>query len=729
MRHPKALALLLTGLAAVLLALPALAPAAVSVGQSGWSWGSPLPQGNTIHDVEFAGDRGYAAGDFGTLLRTDDAGATWSGIATGITADLQRVRLLGPDSLIIGGGCSMRRSDDGGKTFRRLPFSASDVRCPAPVSSFAFPGPDVGYLALADGTVLRTDDGGKSFSRRTAVPGTKATGAEASPTDVAFTSADIGVAVTTAGRVYRTTDGGGSWTLVFTGNSPLRNVSFVDASNGFAVGDSGTLLVSTDGGQGWTSRSQTVGDAAPDLTAIHCADAQTCLMATGKGDQLLRTTDAGKTSRSVSPSTDAIFTAAFANPNRVVAAGAAGTTVVSNDGGVTYSPVGGRLADRYTGLRAVSATVAYAFGPHGALARTADGGQTWSAESVSTSEDVIDVSFAGDQTGYALDSSGSLLRTDNGGGSWRIENTGTQSVPRGVLALGGDKVLLAGPRGLRRSTNGGDEFAAVKSKVVKAAFLDGADRVPGAVFAWGPKALAVSRDGGATWKKVPRPTRTPLFSVDFVSTNTGFAVDTGSRVWQTTNRGRHWTELLGVGANGVAQAAFPAARDGYLALRGFGGENGGFILHTSDGGRTWRPQLVSGQAFDGLAASGATAFGLVGSLGSGQTAPTGLFATATGGDAGRVSHLTITPSKRHLGRAGAVRINGRLSPAEGGEQVQVSMRATGGRWVSVVTTAASNGTFTVTRRITKTTVFVAQWRGDDDRAGAGTAALVVKVGR
>src|SRR5712691_112566 len=175
MRHPKALAVLLTGLAAVLLVFPAASPAAVSVGQSGWSWGSPLPQGNTIHDVEFAGDRGYAAGDFGTVRRTDDAGATGGGVATGITSDLQRVRLLGADTVVIGGGCSMRRSDDGGKTFRRLPFSASDVRCQATVTSFAFPGPDVGYIALSDGTVLRTDDGGKSFSRRTAVPGTKAT--------------------------------------------------------------------------------------------------------------------------------------------------------------------------------------------------------------------------------------------------------------------------------------------------------------------------------------------------------------------------------------------------------------------------------------------------------------------------------------------------------------------------------------------------------------------------
>src|SRR5438552_2180197 len=43
----------------------------VSVGHSGWSWGDPQPQGNRLNGIDFAGSRGYAAGDFGTLLRTD----------------------------------------------------------------------------------------------------------------------------------------------------------------------------------------------------------------------------------------------------------------------------------------------------------------------------------------------------------------------------------------------------------------------------------------------------------------------------------------------------------------------------------------------------------------------------------------------------------------------------------------------------------------------------------
>src|SRR4051812_23217205 len=64
-------------------ALPAGASANVQVGSSGWSWGNPLPQGNTLRAMAFSGPTGYAVGDFGTLLKTTDGGVTWSGLPAG----------------------------------------------------------------------------------------------------------------------------------------------------------------------------------------------------------------------------------------------------------------------------------------------------------------------------------------------------------------------------------------------------------------------------------------------------------------------------------------------------------------------------------------------------------------------------------------------------------------------------------------------------------------------
>jgi len=112
----------LLGAACAAAALSAPAGAAVQVSQSGWFWGNPTPQGNTLRALDFLSGRGYAIGDAGTALRTDDGGATWTGLATGTSADLDRLQVVTPETLVVqgGDGCVLRRSDDGGKTFRRV---------------------------------------------------------------------------------------------------------------------------------------------------------------------------------------------------------------------------------------------------------------------------------------------------------------------------------------------------------------------------------------------------------------------------------------------------------------------------------------------------------------------------------------------------------------------------------------------------------------------------------
>src|SRR3954463_4356177 len=121
--------------------------ASVNVAQSGWSWGNPTPQGNTLGSIDFVNGRGYAAGTAGTVLRTDDQGMTWAGLATGTAADLSRLQMIDQDTLVVlaGNGCVLRRSDDGGKTFHKI-FIVAEQNCPAPVRAFTFVDKQVGYL-------------------------------------------------------------------------------------------------------------------------------------------------------------------------------------------------------------------------------------------------------------------------------------------------------------------------------------------------------------------------------------------------------------------------------------------------------------------------------------------------------------------------------------------------------------------------------------------------------
>lgn len=728
---------LVVAVVALAMFAPAAAQGAVSSAHSGWFWGNPLPQGKSLDDVAFSGQRGYAVGDFGTVLRTDDGGGTWSGLSTGITVDLRHVRAIGPDSFVAAGGCALRRSDDGGQSFQRLPWTASDARCSSQIAAVFYPSSSVGYLLLDNGNVLRTQDGGKTWSRRTAVPNTRAVSpsSTAKPGDLFFTDENTGIAAIGMGLIYRTTDGGSTWTLVSNPPHEIRGLWFTDPSHGYAVGDSDLVIVTNDGGRSW----QPLPSRPPskeDLTSIRCADHDNCLITTRGGRELIRTANGGQSFTSISPANRKLFAVGYASHDRAVALGESGTTVVSDNSGDTFHRIGADLAGSFTDLRAASPSTAYAFGPAGSLARTTDGGATWDEMDAATSDRVVDVSFPQIATGFALDSVGQLLRTDNGGQSYEILNTGTTHPPDAVLAVDAKRVLLVGPVGMRRSVNGGNSFKAVRQTGVTRAGFGDVGHVGDFVYAWGSRAIAASTNAGAGWRRVHTPIAVPkakhgrkrhrvpdIEKVDFVSTRRGYALYDDGRLFVTGDRGKHWRQLLGTGTETGYDFDFSDSRHGFLTIEAFGDNTNGYVLETDDGGATWEPQLIDAENLRtrGLAsASPDTGFAL--------SESNHLFGTTSAGSRGAASTLTISTHDKSLKKPGTARIDGKLSPARGGEQVVVSVRQSGkATWAFETVPVAANGTFTVFAPLKRSALVVAQWAGDDTHRGDGTGVLRIKV--
>src|SRR5439155_7991057 len=122
-----------------------------------------------------------------------------------------------------------------------------------------------------------------------------------------------------------------------------------------------------------------------------------------------------------------------------------------------------------------------------------------------TSEDLRDAWFVDADVGFVLDASGQVQRTTDGGDGWAEVPTGTSARPNALYAADGSVVLLFGPKGIRRATSAVDpRFDLVASKAANAAALTDYDRTAGsALFAYGRKALIVSKDLGASWRPVP----------------------------------------------------------------------------------------------------------------------------------------------------------------------------------------------------------------------------------
>jgi hypothetical protein len=212
-------------------------------------------------------------------------------------------------------------------------------------------------------------------------------------------------------------------------------------------------------------------------------------------------------------------------------------------------------------------------------------------------------------------------------------------------------------------------------------------------------------------------------------------LDTSGRVWHTSNGGKKWTELPGVGTDSGLALSFGSATSGYLTVGGYPADAGvAYVLRTTDGGKHWRPQRIASGQFPGtegvISPSATRAYALTSTPAAGSDVFRSLFTTGTGGDAGSASTLSLTTNtKKVTKKVKRITVGGALKGAQGGEPIVVSARKVGSTsWrEQVVTAGANGGRFTATFNIKGPAEFVARWAGDSGRQGAGSSVLTITL--
>jgi photosystem II stability/assembly factor-like uncharacterized protein len=135
------------------------------------------------------------------------------------------------------------------------------------------------------------------------------TGVKRDLLSVFFPTAEVGVAVGDFGTMIRTADGGTTWStlalpsdytmpedvaeIVDPGDVLLYDVEFATPEHGWVVGEFGAIFATADGGKTWTAEKSPVEST---LFGVHFVDARTG-WATGIGEVLLHTSDGGETWR------------------------------------------------------------------------------------------------------------------------------------------------------------------------------------------------------------------------------------------------------------------------------------------------------------------------------------------------------------------------------------------------------------------------------------------------
>ncbi|MFN8304315.1 MAG: YCF48-related protein [Saprospiraceae bacterium] len=229
----------------------------------GASW-TPQNSGTTdrFYSVYFtSANTGWAVGDAGLIRKTVDGGASWTAVNPPVSADFRVVWFLDANTGFIGGGFSsalttILKTTDGGNTWTDI--SPVNLFPQQVVYGIFFTSPGTGYAVDYDGRLLKTTNGGVSWTAQTIAPNYNLHA-------IYFTDANTGYVSGgnipgNSGVILKTVNGGNTWSTYSLTNGFLTDIKFLDANTGYAIGgslanNSSIILKTTDAGNTWSAEN------------------------------------------------------------------------------------------------------------------------------------------------------------------------------------------------------------------------------------------------------------------------------------------------------------------------------------------------------------------------------------------------------------------------------------------------------------------------------------------
>jgi photosystem II stability/assembly factor-like uncharacterized protein len=389
----------------------------------------------------------------GRILRSADAGATWTDVASaGPHTRLSRVGtavLAWEEASFAGAGPTrLARSTDGGASW-------TDLGAVVPGGAYALTAASAQSAVILEttGGLLHSGDGGATWTRALDALGPAPLSfGELAPVFADATSGAVGFG---SGLVLRTADGGATWQAASSGyGAALRAVARLGSGALMAVGaEEDRGVVQTRGADGrWQLRAAP--GAAPLVSVQPTGGASAnALDATGI---VHRTTDGGASwsaatgTPTLTSATDAAFVSGAVG---YVSGGGFGASALwrTSDGGATWAPVqqgDERPEGQYVAVEAIGES-AWAARFDGFLWRTSDGGATWTTARLPGFEGehgISDMAFWDEATGYMVGFSGAAFRTADGGATWTALPTPTPDHHFSDVTLVGPNELWASTR-------------------------------------------------------------------------------------------------------------------------------------------------------------------------------------------------------------------------------------------------------------------------------------------
>ena len=258
---------------------------------------------------------------------------------------------------------------------------------------------------------------------------------------VFFIDENHGWAAGSKGTLLQTEDGGRTWKATSASTDDVvRDIFFLDPQNGWLVCEVNQyqlktnedprayLMKTTDGGEKWT-RVEIKGFDVDAILVRAVFSRNGRGWAFGEGGAIYTTRDSGDTwTRLRSPTRRLLLGGTFVDDDRGWVVGAGATIIQTSDGGDTWyqsTLPGVEKSIRFTATSFIDNRLGWAVGSGGSVYRTSNGGRTWQKQESGIETDLLDVKFVDAQEGWAVGSEGTIIHTTDGGGHWTSERSGT----------------------------------------------------------------------------------------------------------------------------------------------------------------------------------------------------------------------------------------------------------------------------------------------------------------
>ncbi|HEX2787148.1 MAG TPA: YCF48-related protein [Ignavibacteria bacterium] len=273
------------------------------------------------------------------------------------------------------------------------------------LKSVYFVNPNTGYAVGHTGRVLKTIDGGATWTVSTLIDNSEISNLFC----VHFFNENTGIVGSR--KIFRTTNGGSTWGAVYTLNpeDTVHAVFFYNNEVGYAAVNFGRILKTINGGSTWTEQG-----LEDDHYAVYFPSLDTGYVV--GDDQTYHTYNGGVvwTLSLVKFFNDLQSITCF-DSKTCVTCGKGGYIYKSTNAGVNWNQVNLGTTDDFYSVTKRPDSVLFIGGQGGTILKSTSKGDNWTTQTSNTNQTLYSIYFVNNFTGYAVGNNGTVIKTTTGG--------------------------------------------------------------------------------------------------------------------------------------------------------------------------------------------------------------------------------------------------------------------------------------------------------------------------